>query len=249
MFKRLKRFTLVELLVVIAIISILASMLLPALSTAKGMAKQISCLSNMKQIGTACSFYLNDFGYLPPPYWQPGASETQYWSWYRASNYPQGLKSLGYFGDLKDSNYLGYALSPIACPAETAANIQTIAMNSNLGNDLQKTLRGPNLKYPDRLAYIADGSALSGEFSGLVVAKAVLTNSGTSVRLRHQNQRSFNVIYADLHGSSRNKDTVKQGGGAGENPPINGTPFWVSGTPAGRGWSDGVSWLSAPPAD
>ena len=55
-----KSFTLIELLVVIAIIAILASMLLPALSRARSMAKRADCTNNLHSLAMASSMYNGD---------------------------------------------------------------------------------------------------------------------------------------------------------------------------------------------
>jgi prepilin-type N-terminal cleavage/methylation domain-containing protein/prepilin-type processing-associated H-X9-DG protein len=63
-------FTLIELLVVIAIIAILAAILFPVFAKAREKARQITCASNLKQLGLAMVQYMQDYDEIYPGAWQ-----------------------------------------------------------------------------------------------------------------------------------------------------------------------------------
>ena len=74
-------FTLIELLVVIAIIAILAAILFPVFAQAREKARQITCVSNQKQMGLALLQYVQDNDeYLPMAQYLDAANVNHDWA-------------------------------------------------------------------------------------------------------------------------------------------------------------------------
>jgi prepilin-type N-terminal cleavage/methylation domain-containing protein/prepilin-type processing-associated H-X9-DG protein len=90
-FKHPFGFTLIELLVVIAIISVLVSMLIPAVSVARESARATWCMSNERQIGVAfVNYSLSNNDYIPGISFGPFAGTWTY-----------AIGTGGYFGPAK----------------------------------------------------------------------------------------------------------------------------------------------------
>ena len=90
-------FSLIELLVVIAVIAILASLLLPALASAKAKARTAACLNNMKQWGLAFHMFIEDnHDIFPYEGWHGAAIDTgdNLDAWYNVVPPLAGLRPL-----------------------------------------------------------------------------------------------------------------------------------------------------------
>jgi len=109
--KRERRaFTLIELLVVVAVISILAAMLLPALSSAREKSRRASCMTSLKQMALGVEAYSGDYsGYLPSNH----AWGSEYWDGTTHVREAEGASGKvtgtdrGWFYDNKDTTGTG----------------------------------------------------------------------------------------------------------------------------------------------
>jgi prepilin-type N-terminal cleavage/methylation domain-containing protein/prepilin-type processing-associated H-X9-DG protein len=194
----MKRFTLVEMLVVIAIIAILAAILLPALNKARGIAKDIFCSSNWRQIGCALSMYSSDNKDHIPIY---NTNTPSYLRWqdsilsYAYPNFKGPLVQKCYLADAID--YVPYGI--FKCPAQTLKGFANYGRHYGLniyfackasdGNPLDG--RMATLKSPSGRMFGMDCDRDSGGSS--------VEADSSSWGLRHASKLGVVALYADGH--------------------------------------------------
>ena len=218
-------FTLIELLVVVAVIGILAGLLLPALSRSKAAADSAKCKSNLRQLSTGLSLFVNDFQVYPlynsmRPENPLNAFPEHEGTWGEALNKQMGIKGTVYTSELSADQSLwrcpgekrsvvrdgfrgdsyGYnsiGLNGRDAPLGLGGNLPWIALPEG-GHWFATPTPESEVRVPSDMMALGDGFTGSG--NGKIVVIGILQRAGPNVRWA----RDDSIIARKRHGGKAN---------------------------------------------
>ena len=215
-----KNFSLIELLIVISILSILVSLLLPSLFKARMSARQVQCLSNMKQLATAFQSYLGDYNdcyplIAPVSNWSmEGAGNAA--RWYNTGFYSLHLIAT-YIVPGAAQCFKNTVWEPVSkvfvCPGNqlnpnnTQANYTANYFVFGNPNEEPSVFSSGKMKYPTKIFTTAEGLSHTFDFNTAslnVFPAADFENHTTSgvYQWHFRHEKRINFIFGDGHAAS-----------------------------------------------
>lgn len=205
-------FTLLEMLASIAIVAILAAVLFPVSKSIFASSKASKCASNMRQIGLAINSYAEDHGNNYPPV-VVNPVGWKYWDMDAIWDYAMGTASSG-----SRNYYTNYKTFIFCCPASDMTKNCSYGMNVMFPAGVKNYYEPRNRSTITRPA----SCLLLGEGTNHAVDAWWASGAGQPMTFPHNEKQ--NLLFADLHIESRDRNGIPKGGWS---VPESTDAFWT----------------------